>query len=936
MNAALCLVFVVSGCAALIFETLWFRQAGLALGNTVWASALVTASFMAGLASGNAIAVRWGRRFASPLRAYAGLEALVGVMGVGLVLVFSRVGQALAPLMGSLGAGPLNALRVGVSFVLLLLPSCAMGATLPLVVGALSRHDPNFGRALGRLYGWNTFGAVLGTLASDLVLIEAIGIRGASLVAAFLNLVAAGAALRLSGRIGRRDPDEAPPPSAAFEAGAWRVLAAAFLAGGILLALEVVWFRFLLAFTPVSAWAFAVLLAVVLLGIAAGGVAASVVLGRLPDAHQWAVVPALLAGVGVVTSYAAFLAVAPDPGEAALTTLAGYFRIALPLMLPVSFLSGTLFPLLGRALHARLGDATRSTGLVTLANTTGAMLGALAAGFLLLPALGVERSLFALACAYGAVGILALAPETHGRRLVAAAAAAVFLAAIALFPFGLMLGRYVPLVASRWQDESFRAIAYREGLSETAMLLRQDAFGAPLSYRLATNGMAMSATNYVARRYMGLYAWLPVAAHPGPKRALLISYGLGTTARALVETRELDAVDVVDVSADVLRLSALAQESPAADPLADPRVHVHIEDGRFFLLTTRERYDIVTAEPPPPRAAGIASLYSREFFALARSRMRPGGILTYWLPVYQLEPREMRAIVSGFCAVFEDCSLWSGYLLDWMLVGTREARGPVDSARFSAQWRDPLVAQRLHEAGFDDPAQIGATFLADAPALREIAGDAPALDDDHPYRISPRVRIPYDVGPFVRLMQIEAPRRRFYASELVSRLWPEPVRAATHTAFLAQDAMNAAVFGPHPPAGSGLADLERLLSTTTLQAPVLWALGTSVAEVRLAQAALARGESSPEVDEILGLDALARRDYAEADRRLGLAEPHAAHATRLRMWRVLGLGLGHDKAGAARLLASAPELPGFRDRGKEPWRWLAERLGVPDPTAPPP
>jgi spermidine synthase len=937
MTPILCVIFLVSGTAALLFETLWFRQAGLALGNTVWASALVTASFMAGLAIGNGFAVRWSGRVASPLRVYAALEVVVALSGVGLVLVFPLVGHLLAPLMGSLGAQPLDALRVVVSFGMLLLPSCAMGTTLPLLAGALSRHDANFGRILGQLYGWNTFGAVLGTLAGDLLLVEAIGIRRAALVAAFLNLVAAAGAVALAGRIAGQDTAVAVPSRVRLRSGAWRVLVAAFLSGGILLALEVVWFRFLLAFTPASAWTFAVLLAVVLFGIATGGLVASVLLGWRPDAHRWAPLAAVAAGVGVVWSYATFVEVAPSARDTLLTTLGDYFAISLPLMFPVSFLSGLLFPLLGRALHAQVANATRATGLVTLANTTGAMLGALAAGFMLLPMLGVERSLFGLACGYGVVALLSHDAEALAQqRILLAVAGALLLTAVVLFPFGLMLNRYVPLIASRWQSESYRPIAFAEGVTETVMLLRQDAFDRPLAHRLVTNGMAMSGTTYVGRRYMGLYAWWPVAVHPAPRTALLISYGLGTTARALVETRELERIDVVDVSRDVLRLSALAQDSPASNPLADPRVHVHVEDGRFFLLTTPARYDIVTAEPPPPRVAGIASLYSREFFALARSRLRDGGVVTYWLPVYQLEPREMRAIVGAFCAVFEDCSLWSGYLLDWMLVGTRDARGPVSAERFRAQWRDPVVAERLQEAGLDDPALLGASFLADAPVLRQLVAGAPELDDEHPYRISPRVRTPYDIAPFVQLMQIDAPQRRFFESELVRRLWPEPMRDAARAAFLAQDAMNAAALGDHAPAGSGLSDLDRLLTKTALRAPVLWALGTSVAEVRLARAAVARGEDSPMAEELIGLDALARRDYGEADRRLGLAESHAAHAPRIRMWRVLGLGLAGDKTAAARLLASAPELSGFQTTDRAPWTWLARRLELPDPivTAP--
>lgn len=935
MIAALCLVFLVSGAAALVFETLWFRQAGLALGNTVWASALVTASFMGGLAIGNAVVARWGGRVRRPLAAYAALEVLVGVTGVGLVLVFPRVGHALAPLMGSLGAVALNALRVAVAFVLLLVPSIAMGATLPLLASALSAKDANFGRVLGRLYGWNTLGAFLGTLVGDLVLIEALGIRGTALTAAGLNLVAAAGAMVLATRFVGEASVERTSVAGPIGAASWRVLGAAFLSGGILLALEVVWFRFLLQFTPSSSWTFAVMLAVVLLGIAAGGLVAAALLGRWTAADRWAAPVALLSGLGVAASYAFFLTVVPPMGADLLETIVDFFRLALPLMLPVCLLSGVLFTLLGRALHSELGESTRSAGLLTLANTTGAATGALVSGFLLLPALGVERSLFALAAAYALVALFALAPGLVPRERVAVAASGTLLAAaLVLFPFGLMANQFVPRVVARWASESYRLIAYEEGLGETVMITRRDAFGQPEAYRLITNGMAMSGTTYVGRRFMSVYVWWPVAVHPAPRRALQISYGLGTTSRALVETRELEHIDIVDTSASVLKLSALAQESPAANPLADPRVHAHIEDGRFFLLTTPLRYDLITADPPPPKAAGIASLYSREYFSLVRSRLAPGGMTTYWLPVYQMNTTEARAIIGGFCAAFDDCSLWTGHGLEWILIGTRDAKGPVSAERFSAQWRDPVVSTRLREAGLDDPSQLGALFLADAPMLRSLVAGVPPLDDDHPYRLSPSTRSmgPTDTEWFVRQTQVDQPLRRFFESELVKRLWPEEWREPTRAAFPAQDAMNATFLGPQDPAQTGLVPLDRILALTSLYAPVLWAAGTNVVEVRRAEEAIARGEGSPMADEVLGLEALARRDYREADRRLGLAEPHASHALRLRMWRVLALGLAGDREGCARLLEGARDMARTAGADLVPLDWLARRFGIADPT----
>jgi hypothetical protein len=382
-------------------------------------------------------------------------------------------------------------------------------------------------------------------------------------------------------------------------------------------------------------------------------------------------------------------------------------------------------------------------------------------------------------------------------------------------------------------------------------------------------------------------------------------------------------------------LSALTHESAAANPLSDPRVHTHVEDGRLYLLTTPRSYDIITGEPPPPKAAGIASLYSREYFSLARSRLAAGGILTYWLPVDQLEASEAKAVIGAFCAVFEDCSLWTGFGMEWMLVGTHGATGPVSEERFVAQWRDPIVGSRLREAGIEEPSRLGALFLADAPALGEFVADAPLLVDDFPYRLSPRVAGVNSQDVYARMMQIEVPLRRFLGSALVERLWPRALRERTREAFFAQDALNAAQLGPRDPAGSGLISLDRLLTRTSLYAPVLWMTGASVAEVRLAVEVEARGEVSAMAEEFLGLEALARREFRDAERRLALAEPHAAHAPQIRMWRVLALGLAGDVDAAAQLLEDAGRWARAPEADPAPWRWLADRFSLPDPMRPP-
>ena len=308
MTAALCAIFFLSGAAALVFETLWFYQAGIAFGSSIWASSLVVAAFMGGLALGNALAGRLGHRLRRPLRAYALLELAIGASGVALVHALPWLTPLLARVLGPFVDAPavVNPLRLVSAFVLLLAPSTAMGATLPLVVGALHRADPHFGRVLGRLYGWNTLGAVLGALAGEALLVLRFGIRGTALVALGVNAVAAAGAAALSRRAESEAVAEARAPVLpALPRAAWGVLLAAFGAGFALLGLEVVWFRIALLHVRAESLSFATMLAVVLAGIGLGGLAGGRLLGRYPRAGRASAAVALVAGAHVVATYAA-------------------------------------------------------------------------------------------------------------------------------------------------------------------------------------------------------------------------------------------------------------------------------------------------------------------------------------------------------------------------------------------------------------------------------------------------------------------------------------------------------------------------------------------------------------------------------------------------------------------------------------------------------
>jgi predicted membrane-bound spermidine synthase len=874
--ALLCLAFLLSGMAGLLFESLWFYQAGLGLGNSIWASSLVLASFMGGLGVGNGLVGRLGHRIREPIRLYALLEVAIGLAGVGLVHGLPWLTPWLADLLGDVSDSrvALNALRLGTSFGLLILPASAMGATMPLLVAALSRREAGFGAALGRLYGWNTLGAVAGALIGELWLFAWLGIRGSAWAAAGMNLSAALLALAASRRYEAGAPDLPASAPAPF-AGSRRVaclLVAAFLSGAILLALEVVWFRFLLLVVTGTSLAFAVLLAVVLAGIALGGLGASAWLRRRAEAFRALPALAALSGTLCVVCYAAFGSLPRSFGWRSAFHAGEILEVALPLMLPVALVSGALFTLLGEALHREAPGETRAAGYLTLANTLGAMLGSLGAGFVLLPELGVEASLWLLATGYAALVALLLGAgigrPRAGRPVALGAALLALLAALVLFPRGLMREEYVLYQARRFAP-AWQPVEIREGLTETIVYLRADLFDEPIAYRMLTNSHSMSSTLPRDARYMKLYVYWPVAVHPQPRSALLISYGVGITAKALTDTASLESIDFVDISRDVFELNRHVYPEPRDHPIHDPRVDVHVEDGRFFLQTTTRRYDIITGEPPPPKMAGVVTLYTREYFSLVFDRLAEGGIATYWLPVHSLAEDDALAILAAFCDVFADCTLWQGSGLDWMMVGSRGASGPVSEAHFRRQWEAAEVGPELRSLGFEDPGGLGALFIEGREALLERTRHVAPLTDDFPKRLSDRR--PDPPARFLAWLDPVRSRRAFRRDPTVARLWPPALIEAAAPRFgdearLARDLVSRSEVGWHLP------DLHHLLMRSERVTAPLWLLGSSWRLVQVSEDAAARGVRSPEIDYHRGAAALARRDYPAAARAFQAAD----------------------------------------------------------------
>ncbi len=883
--AVLCGVLFLSGTGALIFETLWLRLSGLAFGNSIWAAALILSSFMAGLALGNTLAASSRIRRWRPLHFYAVLELTVAFFGCAIVFDLPMLGELMRPLWQLLWnhQPALLGLRFVMSFLVLLLPTTAMGLTLPVIIEDQLLRQTQFSRAIGFLYGANTLGAMAGAVLSEAYLIRAFGLYGTSLAAAFALCVAAAAASSVV-RFGSRqhvpafkiaDASHSKFPLR-FDLGyrpPWRLLFVSFGTGLIFLALEVIWFRFLRLYVASSPTAFAIMLAVVLAGIGVGGIIAGAIHRSSARPNHLLPVLLLAAAVLVLLSYLFF------PGEL-VPTPTGVFDLrwwqiavlCLALMFPVALLSGILFPSIATEVQARVGDRMNSTGIASLLNTTGAAIGPLVATFVLLPALGYQFSLICCAAGYGLLSIFVTKCATLSLRRPVGISIVVLWAALVLgivfFPRGRAEAHFEHASRPYEMESQGHVLAHvvkrMEGTSDTWQLLRRDLFGQPYYYRLLAGAFSMSATNPRNQRYMRLFAYLPLAFNPGARDVLLLCYGCGVTADAFTRKSTLERIDVADISKEVLALADFYSGINYSNPLRDPRVHAIVQDGRFFLQSSPRQYDIISGEPPPPKVAGAVNLYTQEFFSLMRRRLKEGGIATFWLPINQLKLEETKAILRAFHNAFPNASVWGGADQDWIMMGINGPGRRVSDGELRRLWNDPATGADLRRIGIEVPQQLGALFLMDGDDIARITHNVAPLTDVYPKRLTDE---PWDDEANRRFaftyLTAPAAIERFVHSSLIHKIWPEtstPPAELESFFILRQSRYLSDTIGSNK-----LAELDLYLRHSRLRIPVLEVLGSDAFRVSIAER-VAKDSATPPLEIMPDLiaGALAQRNIGRA------------------------------------------------------------------------
>ncbi|MFN0073097.1 MAG: fused MFS/spermidine synthase [Chloroflexota bacterium] len=729
-------LFFFSGACGLVYQGLWLRMLSQVFGVTTWAASTVLGVFMAGLALGSFGAGRLADRVHSPLLWFGIAELLVGASAFASRFALGQAERLYIWIAPSVPdeLGPLTLVRFVLTLIVLLVPTTLMGATLPLVVRSTLFHDGDLGQRVSLLYAANTAGAIGGTLLAGYVLIGGYGLDFSFKLGASVNIIIgllamilsqwSGARSRLQNQVGF--PTEAAVPPQQVSAHVQRAVLIVFALSGVAsLALEVIWFRILTLYLESTTYAFTIMLATVLAGIAFGSLAVAPVIGkRWPWPYVLAVLE-LLIGISAVLSLTA-LALAHDV-VAFLTPLvasqgrSAVERIVPPVVtflaiFPTTFLLGAAFPI-GLKLWTRdsAGEGTgERIGTFYSLNVFGAILGSMTAGFLLLPLLGARHSLIAVAGLALASGLLLLATLPRGRVSGAIAGTGMLLFAIACLttpePAESAISRRYPGDRLLWRED---------GIQATVSIHETQGGGR----RMFLDGMSQASDDLSTLGVHRIIGHLPMAIHPSPIRALVVGLGGGVTPGAVAQHAGV-SVDVVELSSSVIH-GADWFSHVNSDVLRQPNVRFRIDDGRNFLLLTSNKYDVITADIIRPYTAGAGNLYSREYFELARNALADGGLMMQW--VAGLPESQHKAIMRTFLSVFPDATLWSPTLL---VGSTKPLR--LDQREFDRKLADPSTRAALESIGAADFASLLKLYVAGPAEIRSYVGSGPQLTDDRP------------------------------------------------------------------------------------------------------------------------------------------------------------------------------------------------------------
>lgn len=716
-----------SGLTALAYQVVWMREFRLVFGASTAATAAVSALFMAGLGLGGWLLGGLADRSRKPLLLYGRLElaiTLLAAVSPGLIEAargwYLQTGGMMV--LGHWGA---TGARLGLAAMVLILPTLLMGGTLPAAGRAVTAEADGSRRGLGALYGINTLGALAGVLATNFALLEMLGAKNTLYFAVMVNLAVSIGAMIVGSRQEQPPvPDAAdsaspPPPEAAGGAegpsiAPGLILLVAAIAGFSFFLMELVWYRVLAPVLGGSTYTFGLILAVALAGIGLGGAAYPLFVASQRPSARMLGATCLLEAVAMLAAYAAGDWIPAVAGQLRALTAFGFLglvamwmAVALFVVFPAAFISGVQFPLLIALLGRGGRGIGRQTGRAYASNTLGSIAGSLAGGFGLLPWLGANGCWLLAACLLAALGIFIslrciaqLADRPAERRTVA----------VSLLCAGLLLALFLSASGPTAAWRNTPVGAGRAGIASSGFDIRYAQAGT----RWVTEWEADGVESMVAILVDGGYAFfingksdghvimdrgtqimsglVGAALHPEPKRSLVIGLGTGCTAGWMSAVDSMELVDVVELEPAVLEMArrcASANHDVVGKAERGEGVRILFNDAREVLMTTPERYDVIFSEPSNPYRAGIASLFTREFYLAVRERLAPGGIFINWTQAYEIDNETFMIILATLRDVFPHVESWQSQRGDVLFVSSMEPIRPDAEALEARLARQP-------------------------------------------------------------------------------------------------------------------------------------------------------------------------------------------------------------------------------------------------------
>ena len=689
-----------SGLCALIYQVVWTREFRLVFGASTAASAAVLAIFIGGLGMGGLIIGKRADQHPRPLALYAQLETAIALSAAASPGLLWLVRWIYVHLGGTvvLGLALGTAVRLILAALVIGVPTFLMGGTLPAIARAVETDDDTRRRHVALLYGVNTLGSVTGCFLATFFMLEFLGNRSCLWVAALLNLAVAMTARSFSRlpEMGDSQPDRPDGAkgssglAASAQAPTWLVLAAAALVGFAFFLMELVWYRMLGPLLGGTVFTFGLILAVALFGIGLGGMFYSVNRSSRPATLRGFAYTCLLEAACIGIPFAlgdriAVLAVLLRPlgGLGFIGHVAAWSSITALVVMPSAFVAGVQFPLLIALIgHARR-NVGRHVGLIYAWNTAGAICGSLAGGFGLIPALtapGCWRLVILILSALGlSAAAVSLARERHWARLLPDGVLACIAVSLAFAVGPTAAWRHSPIGAGRVEAQKLSDVnGIHDWINSEQIPLRWEAEGVESSvaltaidgYSFIVNGKSdgnarLDSPTVVMGGLVGAML------HPKPASALVIGLGTGSTAGWLGAVPEIDRVDAVELEPAILHVAKTC--TPVnANALSNPKVHVAIGDAREVLLTTPRKYDLIFSEPSNPYRAGVASLFTREFYEGVSARLNEGGIFMQWVQAYEIDGRTLRSVFATIQSVFPEVETWQLAVKDLLLVASRQ------------------------------------------------------------------------------------------------------------------------------------------------------------------------------------------------------------------------------------------------------------------------